>query len=231
MPINEHGQPIGDPVDWKPAQRPQPTTLTGRYVELKPIRDVAPDELYAEIGAPEHAPLWTYWPESPPADVAGFAQQMAAWGSNPEAVVFGIVVDGVPSGVASLMRINETAGVVEVGAIMFGPRLQRTRAATESMALLMRYVFDDLGYRRYEWKLDCLNEPSASAARRLGFGYEGRFRQALVYKGRNRDTDWFAMTDGDWQRLAPAYEKWLSPDNFDEQGHQRVSLRDLTGAE
>ena len=127
------------------------------------------------------------------------------------------------------MRVDPTHGSAEVGAILYARSLRRTRAATEAIHLLARYLFDDLGYRRFEWKLDCLNEPSARAARRLGFTYEGRFRNAMVYKGRNRDTDWFAMTDADWPRIREAHERWLDPANFDDTGVQRMSLSDLTG--
>ena len=129
------------------------------------------------------------------------------------------------------MRVDPAHGSAEVGAILYARSLRRTRAATEAIHLLARYLFDDLGYRRFEWKLDCLNEPSARAARRLGFTYEGRFRNAMVYKGRNRDTDWFAMTDADWPRIRDAHERWLDPANFDDAGAQRTSLSDLPAAE
>ncbi len=126
------------------------------------------------------------------------------------------------------MRIDAAAGSIEIGSIQYGDSLVRTRAATEAMYLLGRHVFEDLGYRRYEWKCDCLNEPSRAAARRLGFTYEGRFRQATVYRGRNRDTDWFSITDAEWPRLRAAYDVWLAPENFDQDGQQRRSLSALT---
>jgi len=133
-------------------------------------------------------------------------------------------------GVASLMRIDPPAGVIEVGGINYSPRLQRKPAATEAMYLLMRRVFDELGYRRYEWKCDCLNAPSRAAAQRLGFRYEGLFRQATVYKERNRDTAWFSILDSEWQGLRAAFERWLDPANFDGDGHQRQSLASLREA-
>ena len=137
---------------------------------------------------------------------------------------------GKARGLATLMRVDASQGSVEVGGILYARSLQRTRAATEAMVLLMRHVFDDLGYRRYEWKCDSLNEPSRRAAARLGFRYEGRFRQAMVYQGRNRDTDWFSITDAEWRRLAPAYDAWLDAANFDADGRQRSSLSALTAA-
>jgi len=134
------------------------------------------------------------------------------------------LVSGRAVGVASLMRFDPAAGVVEVGGINYSPRLQRRPAATEAMYLLMRRVFDELGYRRYEWKCDSLNAPSRAAAQRLGFRYEGLFRQATVYKGRNRDTAWFSVIDSDWPALRTAFERWLDPSNFDADNHQRASL-------
>jgi len=127
-------------------------------------------------------------------------------------------------GVATLMRINPANGVIETGHINYSPRLQQKPAATEAMYLLMRRVFDELGYRRYEWKCDSLNLPSRAAAKRLGFTYEGEFRRAVVYKGRNRDTAWFSITDVEWPRIRAAFEQWLSEDNFDNAGVQKSSL-------
>lgn len=225
---NEHGQAIGAPVpDWSPRPRPQPVTLSGRYVTVVPVGSVDPAALFAELRDPA---VWTYRPEPAPVDAEELASRVAGWAAAADAVTFALVADGVPAGIASLMRIDERNGVVEVGGIIYGPRLARTRAATEAIALLAAHVFDDLGYRRFEWKLDSLNAASSAAAGRLGFGYEGRFRQALVYKGRNRDTDWFAMTDGDWAALKPAYDTWLDPTNFDASGRQLRRLSELTAA-
>jgi len=134
-------------------------------------------------------------------------------------------LQGQPLGVASLMRIDPANGVIEVGNINFAPALSRTRAATEAMYLLMRRAFDELGYRRYEWKCDALNVPSRQAAARLGFTYEGTFRQAITYKGRNRDTAWFSILDSEWPRLRAGFEQWLAPSNFDAQDQQRSPLR------
>ena len=136
--------------------------------------------------------------------------------------------EGRALGIANYMRIDPANGSVEVGGILFGTSLQRTAAATESMYLMARHVFEDLGYRRYEWKCDDLNAPSCAAARRLGFAYEGTHRNAVVYRGRSRDTAWFSITDEEWPVLTPAYEKWLDPANFDAAGGQLTSLSSLT---
>jgi RimJ/RimL family protein N-acetyltransferase len=144
--------------------------------------------------------------------------------------LFHAIIDGATGkaiGVASFMRIDLKNGAIEVGNINYSPLLQRTRAATEAMYLMMKRAFA-LGYRRYEWKCDSLNASSRAAAQRLGFSYEGVFRQAVVYKGRNRDTAWYAMIESEWPALDQAFTRWLDPDNFDEQGRQRLRLSDLT---
>jgi len=230
--VNEHGQPVGAAVpDWQPRPRPARVTLNGRYVALEPIDSLHADGLHAALCGPDDAALWTYRHDEMPHDreaMAGRVRLLREWA---ERVTLAIVPTGSPaSGFASLVRIDAVMGSVEVGGILYARSLQRTRAATEAMFLLMRYVFDELGYRRYEWKLDSLNAPSAAAARRLGFAYEGRFHNAMVYKGRNRDTDWFAMTDADFARLRPTYDAWLDPSNFDDEGRQRRSLSGFSGS-
>jgi len=134
---------------------------------------------------------------------------------------------GQPVGVASYLRIAPASGTIEVGHIHYSPRLRRSPIATEAMYLLMERAFS-LGYRRYEWKCDALNAPSRAAARRLGFSYEGVFRHATVYKGRNRDTAWFSAVDSEWPALQTAFQAWLAPGNFDDEGRQRIRLADLT---
>jgi RimJ/RimL family protein N-acetyltransferase len=221
---NEHGQPIGDAVDWSPRPRVAPVTLEGRTVRLEPLAERHVDDLAAAfLGHPE---LWTYSPFGPYADRDGIATYVAALLGVTTHVPFVVVLDGHAVGVECLMRIDEVQGSVEVGGIVLGPALQRTTASTEASYLLARHVFDDLGYRRYEWKCDSLNAPSRSAAARLGFTYEGRFRQALVYKGRNRDTDWFAITDVEWPVVRAGFEAWLDPANHGPDG-QRARLEDL----
>jgi len=147
--------------------------------------------------------------------------------------LFHTIVDlatGKAVGVATFMRIDRASGVIEVGNINYSPLLQRTPAATEAMFLMMRRVFEELGYRRYEWKCDSLNAPSRAAALRLGFQFEGIFRQAVVYKGRNRDTAWFSIIDSEWPSLKRAYEQWLGPENFDAEGRQKRKLAELIAA-
>jgi RimJ/RimL family protein N-acetyltransferase len=227
---NEHGQPVGDPVPgWAGARPPRRVTLTGESVRLEPVAAAHAPSLYAALCGPGDDPLWTYRLHPRPADLDEMCSLLASAEADPATVTFAIVPEevGRPDGLATLMRVDAAQGSIEVGSILYARSLQRTRAATEAMWLLMRHVFDDLGYRRYEWKCDSHNEPSRAAARRLGFRYEGRFRQAMVTRGRNRDTDWFAMTDGDWRRLAPAYAAWLDTANFDEAGRQRTSLSTL----
>jgi RimJ/RimL family protein N-acetyltransferase len=227
---NAHGQPIGEPVaGWAPRPFPERRLLSGRYVRLEPVSGDHAPGLHESLAGPDDDPLWTYRPGERPADLAGMTVLVAAAEAATDAVTFAIVPKGEgPQGLASLMRVDPAHGSVEGGSIIFARALQRTRAATEALALLGRYVFDELGYRRFEWKCDSLNEPSRAAAHRLGFAYEGRFRQALVYKARNRDTDWFSITDQEWPAVRAAYDAWLDPANFDEDGDQRRRLSVLT---
>jgi RimJ/RimL family protein N-acetyltransferase len=228
--VNELGQPIGEPVPgWEPRTAPTRRVLTGRYARLEPVTAAHAPDLHAALCGPDNAPLWTYRPGSMPADLPELTAVLEASAASSAAVTFAIVPDGLGAqGLASLMRIDADQGCVEIGAIIWSRRLQRTRAATEALALVARHVFDDLGYRRLEWKCDSLNEPSRAAAARLGFTYEGRFRQAMVYQGRNRDTDWFSIVDAEWPALRAAYDAWLDPSNFDADGDQRQRLSTLT---
>ncbi len=173
--------------------------------------------------------MWTYLPVGPFADLDAYRAWVEGASRSTDPLFFAIVdaATGRAVGVASYLRIDPANGVIEVGHLQFSPRLQRTPAATEAIFLLMRHAFDDLGYRRFEWKCDSLNAPSRAAAERLGFQYEGTFRQAVVYKGRNRDTAWYAIVDGDWPTIRAGFEAWLSPGNFDGVGRQRVRLADL----
>ena len=222
-------QPAGELVPgWVARPWPPRTPMIGRYCDLVPLdvgRHAA--ELYDANSEDASGRNWTYLPVERPPNLEGYRAwlERTATGDDP---FFHVVVDresGRAVGVASYLRIDPAAGAIEVGHINFSPRLQRTRAATESMYLMMKRVFDELGYRRYEWKCDSLNAPSRAAALRLGFQFEGVFRQALVYKGRNRDTAWFSILDREWPALAAAFERWLDPANFDEAGRQRERLR------
>ncbi len=225
---NEHGQQVGDPVEgWTARPRPPRTPLEGRWVRLEPL-DAArhAKELFEANAEDREGRNWTYLGYGP----FDRFEDYLAWAeasAKSEDPFFHAIVDketGRAVGVASLMRIDPPHGVIEVGHINYSPLLQRKPGATEAMYLLMRRCFDELGYRRYEWKCDSLNAPSRAAAERLGFKYEGLFRQAMVYKGRNRDTAWYSITDKEWPARKAAFERWLSPQNFDEAGRQRSPL-------
>ena len=228
---NELGQPIGDAVEnWTPRAWPPRTPMDGRYCRLEPLDPIRQGEmLYRAFGADGGGGNWTYLFVGPFADEASFSAwlESACMGDDPLVSVIIDARSGVPVGMASYMRIDPKVGVIEVGGIHFSPALQRTPAATEAMFLMMRRVFDELGYRRYEWKCDSLNAPSRRAALRLGFTYEGLFRQAIVYKGRNRDTTWFSIIDKEWPAIKASYERWLEPGNFDAAGRQRRGLAQL----
>lgn len=230
---NHHGQPVGPHVpDWSPRPLPPRQVLSGGRVRLEPIAaDHVPD-LFAALATDRDEDLWTYRFDERPRDPDGLAGLVATWAARTPDVTFAIVptagpAAGTAAGMATLMRVDPVHGSVEIGSVMFGRSLQRTVAATEALHLLMAHVFDDLGYRRLEWKCDALNEPSRRAAYRLGFSYEGRFRQHLVVRGRARDTDWFSVVDGDWPLLRARLERWLDPANFDSAGRQRTALSDL----
>jgi RimJ/RimL family protein N-acetyltransferase len=231
---NDLGQELGDPVPgWSARPRPPRTPMAGRYCRVEPIdpaRHAA--ALHAANAQNTDAGMWTYMAYGPFASLEDYKAWIAAacLGGDP---LFHAIVDaagGKAVGVASYLRIDPANGVIEVGHIAYAPALQKTMAATEAMYLMMQRVFDELGYRRYEWKCDALNAPSRAAAERLGFRYEGIFRQAVVYKGRNRDTAWYAITDKDWPGIKTGFEAWLAPENFDEAGRQRRSLRDIRKA-
>jgi RimJ/RimL family protein N-acetyltransferase len=229
--LNELGQPVGIPLPgWQPPPFPAPLPLEGRYCLLEPLdprRHAA--GLYAADALDAQGRDWTYLPYGPFPDLPGFLAwvEQASLGRDP--LFFAILerASGKPGGVASYLRITPAGGSIEVGHIHFSPLLKATTAATEAMYLMMAQAFD-LGYRRYEWKCDALNASSRSAAQRLGFSFEGVFRQATVYKERNRDTAWYAVVDTDWPRLREAFLIWLSPANFDAQGRQRTRLSQLT---
>ena len=226
MTVNHHGQRIGRAVDWSPRPEPAGTVLEGAGVRLEPIDSEHVDGLFASLCGDDDDALWTYLFWERPATREEMARFVADRVADESQVGFAIVAreTGQAVGFCSLMRIDAAMGSIEIGGIAFGRQLQRSRAATEAMYLLMRHVFDDLGYRRYEWKCDSLNAASRRAAIRLGFIWEGRFRNAVVYKGRNRDTDWFSITDAEWPRVRQAIQDWLDDRNFDNAGRQRVRL-------
>ncbi|ARP94430.1 GNAT family N-acetyltransferase [Bordetella genomosp. 13] len=229
---NEYGQPVGQPLpDWQPRPLPPRTAMQGRLCRLEPLDAARHAEDLAEVfGTEPDGRGWTYLFKGPfLGDRAGYRaylEELAASKDTLHHAVVDLATDR-PVGHLALMRMDPANGVIEVGHVTFSSRLQRTTIATEAQYLLMRRVFDELGYRRYEWKCDSLNEPSRAAAARLGFQFEGVFRQAVVYKGRSRDTAWFSIIDAEWPARKAAFERWLSPDNFDAAGAQRRSLREL----
>ena len=223
---NEYGQPIGPAVEWSPREPVRPVELQGRWCRVEPVAAHHLDGLYDALVLRSPDSIWTYLAAGPFADRAGLNAWLRQLNDDPGAVPHAIcLVSGRPVGVASYLRLDHVNGSVEVGSIAYAAELQRTTAATEAMFLMARHVFDDLGYRRYEWKCVTLNEPSLRAAARLGFSYEGTFRNALVYKGRNRDTAWFSITDAEWPAIRSAFEEWLDPANHDDDGAQREALR------
>jgi RimJ/RimL family protein N-acetyltransferase len=224
--VNEYGQPVGDPVaGWSPRARPDAVTLEGRYVVVEPLAVSHAVALLASTCGSGDRPLWTYRATEPPADLDEMTGLIARTLATPDLLTFALVPEGrTAEGIASFTRLDPATGQVEVAGVLFARTMQRTRAATEAIHLLMRHAFDDLGYRRFEWKCDSLNEPSRRAAARLGFRYEGRFRHHMVTKGRNRDTDWFAVTDSEWPAVRAAHEAWLDPSNFDQDRRQVTSL-------
>lgn len=224
---NDHGQQVGDLVPgWTTRPRPEPVTLVGRYVTLEPLSAEHAEALYDALCNPGDQELWTYRPTDPPGDVPALSALIEQTLAASELVTFALVPTGQQAqGIASYTRIDPATGQVEIAGVLYAKTLQRTRAATEAIHLSMRHAFDDLGYRRFEWKCDSLNEPSRRAAARLGFTYEGRFRHHMITKGRNRDTDWFSVTDTEWPAVKAAHEQWLDPANFDEHGRQLTRLR------
>ena len=203
--------------------------LAGRYARLEPLSAAhAPALFEASSGAGAEA-RFAYLFDVPPAAPGDMAAWVAKAGAT-EDPLFSAVIDqasGRAAGRQALMRITPEHGVIEIGNILWGPAIARTRVATEALYLAARHVFEDLGYRRFEWKCNDLNLPSKAAARRFGFAYEGLFRRHMWVKGRNRDTAWFSMLDSEWPRLRREYDRWLDPANFDSAGVQRSRLQVL----
>ncbi|MEO7913230.1 MAG: GNAT family protein [Roseiflexaceae bacterium] len=232
MTVNALGQPIGFAVaGWATPPRPPREPIHGRYCRVEPLdsaRHAA--DLFAANRAAIDPRDWTYLAYGPFESMEEYQDwiQRVCLGDDP---LFHAIIDSATDkavGVASFLRIEPGSGSIEVGHINFSPLLQRTPAATEAMYLMMQRAFE-LGYRRYEWKCDALNARSRAAAQRYGLSFEGIFRQATVYKGRNRDTAWYAAIDQEWPALQAAFLQWLDPANFDQSGQQRVRLADLTG--
>ncbi len=228
MPIE---QPLGERIDWTEARRPERVALRGNHVLLRPI-DAASDAqpLYAVSHPPAGDPsIWTYLPDGP-YESSEHLRQALAWAQVTSDYIYFTLCrlpEERPLGVASYLRIAPEHGTIEIGHIWFAAQLRRTTAATEAIYLLARHAFDELGYRRLEWKCNALNAASRRAAERFGFTFEGVFRQHQIVKGRNRDTAWYAILDGDWPPIRAGFQTWLDPANFDEHGRQIRSLSDL----
>jgi RimJ/RimL family protein N-acetyltransferase len=219
---------IGAPVpDWRPPPAPPRAPFEGRYVRLEPLAASHAGELFAAYAGADA--VWEYLGYGPFASEADYADWIAAAASGSDPLFFALrdLGTGQAAGVASYLRIQPQAGSIELGHIALSPALQRSRAATEAWFLMMDWAFS-AGYRRFEWKCNALNLASRRAAERLGLSYEGIFRQALIVKGRNRDTAWFAAIDGEWPALRAAFLRWLAPANFDTSGRQRERLAGLT---
>jgi RimJ/RimL family protein N-acetyltransferase len=228
---NAFGQPIGAAVPgWSARERPSRRPILGRYARLEPVSlERHATELYASYREARDDRDWTYLFVGRPQSPQDFESYLAQLVRSEDPLHF-VVIDlktGLAVGTAALMRIEPVHGVIEVGHITFSPRMQRTRLGSEAIFLFMRLVFDELGYRRFEWKCDSLNAPSRAAAERYGFAFEGIFRRAVVYKGRNRDTAWYAVIKEEWPHLRTAFEAWLDPVNFGDDGSQRRSLREI----
>ncbi len=226
--LNAFGQPIGaDVAGWVSRPRPPKVALTGTWAQVVPLDcDLHLDDLFAAFQADETGQMWTYMPNGPFETNEALREFLTQAQTSTDPLFHAIIdnASGRALGFASYLRIDPAVGVIEVGFIAMSPLLQKTRAATEAMYLMMAHVFDDLGYRRYEWKCDNLNGPSKKAARRFGFTYDGMFPQATIYKGRNRDTAWFSVLDKDWEDIRAGFQAWLAPTNFDADGMQKAPL-------
>jgi len=230
--IDDLGSPVGKPVPAsEPARVPDHSrTLHGTYCRLEPLDEAAHgNDLWQAFTDDGEGSTWTYLGIGPFDDYAAFGQWLVGAATSRDPLFYAIIdaETGRAVGYAAYLRIDPASRAIEVGWITYSPRMRRSRIATDTMFVMMREAFT-LGFRRYEWKCNALNAPSIAAAHRLGFSFEGLFRNALVVKGRNRDTAWFSVIDRDWPTLEKAFEQWLSPDNFDDAGRQRARLSDLT---
>ena len=228
MPVNEYGQMIGEPVDDTPGVLPSLVRIEGQYTIIEALSvEKHAEALLAVYGPESPREMWTYLFQPPVENLEKLIVALKQMLERKDRFYYAIIdkATGKALGTFSLMRIDQANRTIEVGAVTFSPALKHTRMGTEAQFLLARYVFEELNYRRYEWKCDALNLPSRKAAERLGFVYEGTFRQAVIYKGRTRDTDWLSMIDKDWPQVKACLEAWLKSENFDEEGHQLKSLR------
>jgi RimJ/RimL family protein N-acetyltransferase len=219
-----------DLSNWTPRALPSQMPMAGRTCRVERLNVERHGPALANVFTTAPDATWDYLPYGPFHDASAFHAWLTSIAAKSDPL-FHAIIDaktGKPAGLASLMRIDPANGVIEVGHIHFGPSLKQTPAATQAINLLMRRVFDELGYRRLEWKCNAANDASRAAALRLGFTYEGTFRQALIVKGRNRDTAWFSIIDSEWPAIKAAHDAWLDPTNFDADGHQRHRLNPPT---
>lgn len=222
-----------DLKNWQPRPRPQRATMEGRYVRLEPLSAARHgDELFEASSVTDADGRFRYLGEYPPGDRAAFQPWLDKAEASEDPLYFAVIdkATGKVAGRQTFLRIDPANGVIEIGHIYWGPLVSRRPAATEAHYLFMKHIFDDLGYRRWEWKCNNANEPSKRAAHRFGFTPEGVFRQAMVIKGQNRDTAWFSVIDKEWPALKKAYEAWLDPANFDADGQQKRKLEELRPA-
>ncbi len=231
LPPDANPQLIADKhISPNPARYPERTTLEGRLVRIEPLNPAHHgDALYRTTGGADQGNLWLYMGSGPFTDRSSFDSYLQTMSSSEDPFVFALVdkKSGKAVGHAAYLRITPVHRVIEVGHVLYAPQLQRTAGATETMYLMARYAFETLGYRRYEWKCNALNAASRSAALRLGFTFEGIFRQHMIVKGSNRDTAWFSMLDTEWPARKEAFERWLEPANFDSNGQQKTSLNSI----
>lgn len=227
---NQFGQTLGHPVnDWQTVDFPKKEILRGRFCVLDPINlEKYADQLFQNLLVDNPGDTWTYLPYGPFNNSHEFKEWLLKTDARSDTQLYVILnLQNEPIGVCGYLRVTPEHGVIEVGHLHYSKFLQRTPMATEAMYLMMRYAFDDLHYRRYEWKCNALNEPSRQAAFRLGFKFEGTFRQNNVFKNYNRDTDWFSIIDSEWPEIKNRFQRWLAPENFDSSGKQILSLRDV----
>jgi RimJ/RimL family protein N-acetyltransferase len=227
-------RPLGRRLDWTGATQPERLPLRGAHILLRPVQAAIDAEPLYRVSHPPHGDpaIWTYLPDGPYESPEHLRQMLAFAKTAPDRIYFTLVrlPDERPLGLASYLRIKPELGTIEIGHIWFGVGLQRTTAASEAIYLLARHAFDDLGYRRLEWKCNALNAASRGAAERFGFTFEGIFRQHQVVKGRNRDTAWYSITDQEWPSVRCGFQAWLAPENFEEGGRQIRSLGGLIAA-
>lgn len=229
--INEFGQPVGFVVEnWQPVEMPAKIALQGEHCVLEPL-DIEKHsaKLFDILLIDNQGELWTYLPYGPFKQLNEFQDWIKTTSAEKDILLYAVIdiKTQLPIGITGYLRINPTHGVIEVGHLHYSSLLKKTPIATEAMYLMMRYAFNTLGYRRYEWKCHSLNTPSRNAALRLGFQFEGIFRQCNVFKNRNRDTAWFSILNTEWPTLEQKFQRWLSPSNFDQDGKQRLRLQEI----